>query len=206
VTTGALERAIGRATSRRLAAVDRCGLCAGPVGERHRHVLDERDRTALCACQACTLLFDRHGAGGGHFRLIPTRRTRLTGVAAGGLDVPVGLAFFVRHDDGTVTAHYPSPLGITDSRVDAGAWTRLGHRAPPVAAMAPLVEAFLVRANPRAGPDEQWIVPIDDCYRLVAVIRRHWTGMSGGAAVWRELAGFFAGLEAEPARRIRDGD
>ncbi|MFD0743680.1 DUF5947 family protein [Phytohabitans flavus] len=171
-----------------------------PVGDGHRHVLDERDRSAMCACQACTLLFDRDGAGGGHFRLIPTGRSRLTGIAAGGLDVPVGLAFFVRDDGGAVTAHYPSPLGITESTVDAEDWASMEGKAPQLAAMAPLVEAFLVRANARADREEAWLLPIDDCYRLVAVIRRHWAGMSGGAAVWREVATFFAGLDGDPAR------
>ncbi len=42
---------------------------------------------------------------------------------------------------------------------------------------------------------KHWILPIDDCFRLVAVIRQHWTGMAGGSAVWREVARFFADLQ-----------
>jgi hypothetical protein len=37
-------------------------------------------------------------------------------------------------------------------------------------------------------------VGIDQCYRLVGLIRSHWRGLSGGAMVWGEIAGFFAGL------------
>jgi hypothetical protein len=44
------------------------------------------------------------------------------------------------------------------------------------------------------GADEQWLVPIDDCYRLVGVIRRSWTGMSGGSRVWHEIDAFFRDL------------
>ena len=46
----------------------------------------------MCACTACRILFDRSAAGGGHYRLIPDRRLRLT----------IGLR---RHDDRWVVTH-----------------------------------------------------------------------------------------------------
>jgi hypothetical protein len=54
------------------------------------------------------------------------------------------------------------------------------------------VEALLV--NTARGAAECWIVPIDDCYRLVALLRREWRGLSGGSRVWEEVRTFFAGL------------
>jgi hypothetical protein len=37
-------------------------------------------------------------------------------------------------------------------------------------------------------------VPIDVCYRLVAVIKREWQGLSGGGTVWPAIEEFFAEL------------
>jgi hypothetical protein len=37
---------------------------------------------------------------------------------------------------------------------------------------------------------------MDDCYRLVGLIRTHWKGLSGGNEVWAEIAGFFSALRA----------
>jgi hypothetical protein len=42
-----------------------------------------------------------------------------------------------------------------------------------------------------------WIVPIDDCYRLAAMIRATWQGFTGGDAVWSEIDAFFSGLRAK---------
>jgi hypothetical protein len=190
MTAGALQRAIRRA-GQRAAAVERCGMCAGPVGPEHRHVWDEQDGELMCACTPCSLLFEREAAGAGRYQLVPTRGRRLSGVSADELGVPVGLVFFVKQRDGRVLGHYPSPLGTTESEVDAGAWRAVEARSPELAALLPRVEAFLVwTGNPRDG-GSQWVVPVDDCFRLVALIRRHWTGMSGGSAVWREISRFF---------------
>jgi hypothetical protein len=38
-------------------------------------------------------------------------------------------------------------------------------------------------------------VPIDECYKLVGLIRGRWRGLSGGSEVWREIAAFFAALK-----------
>lgn len=197
MTAGALQRAIRRA-AQSSARVECCGLCAGVVGVQHRHVLDEQDSTLMCACTPCSLLFERDAAGGGRYRLVPTRRTRLAPTSVERLNVPVGLAFFVKQSDGRVMAHYPSPLGTTESELAAAAWRTVAARSPALAELKPLVEGFLIWTGYRSGRDQQWIVPVDDCYRLVAVIRQSWTGMSGGSAVWREIARFFADLDRRP--------
>ena len=195
MTGSALERAIGRAAARKLDALERCELCSADVPAEHRHVLDERSGELLCTCRACSLLFEREAAGAGHYRLVPVGRTRLDGVPTDLLDVPVGLAFFVKQDDGRVLAHYPSPLGTTEHEVDGDTWRALEAQVPALAAMRPRVQAFLVRTMGRHEGDRQWVLPLDECYRLVAVIRTHWSGMAGGSAVWREVARFFADLD-----------
>ena len=68
-----------------------------------------------------------------------------------------------------------------------------------LAELQPDVEALLV--NRARGARRHLIVPIDDCYRLVAVIRTTWKGLSGGREVWEEIARFFDRLD-EQAKTI----
>jgi Family of unknown function (DUF5947) len=108
----------------------------------------------------------------------------------------VGLAFFVKSSqEGRVVAHYPSPMGATRWDFDVAAWDALEARHPELREIASDTEALLV--NSARGASEMWLVPIDDCYRLVAIIRREWQGLSGGSAVWVEIEQFFAALKKE---------
>ena len=59
--------------------------------------------------------------------------------------------------------------------------------------LEPDVEALLVDRH--LGSRRHWIVPIDDCFRLVGLIRTHWQGLTGGKAVWAEIGRFFDDLE-----------
>jgi hypothetical protein len=185
----ALERVIRRSSARRRAVREHCDLCSAPVPEQHRHLLDTAKDELLCACQACSILFDRDAASNGHYRLLPDRRLRLAGVDPGPLGVPVGLAFFVRRPDGAVRAHYPSPGGATQWEIDAAAWRAVVDGAPELAGLAPLVEALLV--NTTGVRREAWLVPVDDCFRLVAVVRQEWTGLTGGDRVGPAIERFF---------------
>jgi hypothetical protein len=47
------------------------------------------------------------------------------------------------------------------------------------------------------APAEYYLVPIDECYKLVGLIRTHWRGLSGGTEVWREIGAFFAELKKQ---------
>jgi hypothetical protein len=63
--------------------------------------------------------------------------------------------------------------------------------------LQPEVEALIanrVGAN-RGGAAQYYIAPIDECYKLVGLIRLHWHGLSGGTEVWREVGRFFESLE-----------
>lgn len=193
MSSGALERVIRRAGARRQEAAETCDLCRAPVPERHRHLLDTDQGRVMCTCQACTLLFGRDAASQGHYRLVPQRRVRLAEVSTKGLGIPVGLAYFVPAPDGSVVAHYPSPVGATEWEVDAQAWQEAVGQRPELGGMQPDVEALLV--NTARGRRHQWIVPIDDCFRLVAVVRREWSGLSGGSTVWPAVDRFFAELD-----------
>jgi hypothetical protein len=186
-------------------AVEQCDLCAAPVPPGHRHLVDLDDRRLLCACRGCALLFDSKAAGGGHLRLLPTRRRRLDGFVldpAGWdrLRIPVDMAFFFRSTPAArVLAFYPSPAGPTESLLELEAWTELEAANPALGEMEPDVEALLVN---RAGERrEHWIVPIDDCYELVGVIRTRWRGFGGGEEVWAGIDAFFDDLPTRERTR-----
>lgn len=189
MTTGALERVVRRPRARPAEEAQRCDLCGLALPDRHRHVLDEQQGELMCTCRACTLLFQRDAAGRGHYRLVPEGRTRLPEFPGEELGVPVGLVFVVPHEDGTATAHYPSPMGTTEHQIEPAVWAAVRQRRPEVAAMTPEVEALLL--DTARGARERWLVPIDDCFRLVALVRREWQGLSGGSRVWPEIQGFF---------------
>lgn len=191
--------------------VARCDLCGIPVRTDHRHLLDEARDELVCVCQACALLFDRRAAARGHYRLVPRRRLRVAGFAVhrgdpgadscdpADLGIPVGLAFVVLGEDGEPRARCPSPLGVTRWELTPAAWRRLVASAPELTGMEPRVEALLT--NTAHGRREHWIVPIDDCYRLVAIVRGEWKGLSGGGRVWPAVDAFFAGLASRSDRR-----
>jgi hypothetical protein len=196
-TEGALARLIRTSADRTAAAeAEVCDLCAAPVPDEHAHLWDTGEEQVRCVCGPCSVLFADTGAGDGHYRLVPRRRVRLPRVDTEVLGVPVGLVFFVPRADGTVTAEGPSPAGAMRWEVDAAAWQRLAAVCPQLASVEPDVEALLV--NTVHGLDHHWIVPIDDCYRMVAVVRREWRGLSGGGRVWPAVERFFEDLTERP--------
>lgn len=188
---GALARVIRSAADRAATArTEVCELCAARVAEEHAHLYDTEAAEVRCVCGPCSVLFADDGAG--RYRLVPRRRLRLPPVDTAVLGVPVGLVFFVPHADGTVTAQGPSPAGAMRWEVDAAAWRRLTGTVAQLSSLVPDVEALLV--NTVRGLDEHWIVPVDDCYRMIALVRREWRGLSGGGRVWPAVEQFFRGL------------
>ncbi|WP_053711099.1 DUF5947 family protein [Streptomyces sp. NRRL B-3648] len=190
---GALARVIRSAADR--AGRDEaevCELCAARVAAEHAHLYDTGAAEVRCVCGPCSVLFADGAVGEGRYRLVPRRRLRLPPVDTGVLGVPVGLVFFVPRSDGTVTAQGPSPAGAMRWEVDAAAWQRLAGAVPQLAAMTPDVEALLV--NTVRGFDAHWIVPVDDCYRMIALVRREWQGLSGGGRLWPAVEEFFEEL------------
>jgi hypothetical protein len=84
-------------------------------------------------------------------------------------------------------------MGPTESLLGLEAWTELQRDNPVLRDMEPDVEALLV--NRARGARQHFLVPIDECYRLVALIRTHWRGFTGGKDVWQEITRFFDELE-----------
>jgi len=188
-----------RSTAEREAALERCELCGEPIPEDHKHVLEVANRELRCVCRACAILFDRPAAAEGRYKLVRDRRLRIDDLELDDLmweqlRLPVDMAFFLDSTtEGRMTAFYPSPMGPTESQLDLAAWEDLATANPILRTLEPDVEALLV--NRVRGARQHWIVPIDECYALVGLIRGRWRGLTGGTEVWAEIARRLEGLD-----------
>jgi hypothetical protein len=174
-----------------------CDLCHETIAGDHAHLIDATDHSLHCVCRACALLFTPKGAGTGRFRAVPDRYEQLQGDAEAPwltMEVPVGLAFFIRAENGDVAAFYPSPAGATQSALSPDSWQDLAARAPRLATLEPEVEALLVRQL--HGRRDAFIVPVDVCYELVGIVRRDWRGFDGGRAVRSAIDEWFDRVRA----------
>ena len=177
---------------------ERCEMCDEAIGPEHGHVADLEGHRLLCTCRGCYLLFTGPGAGGLRYRAVPTEVRRLVTLAISdaqwdALQVPVDLAFFFRQTGlDHVVACYPGPGGATESSLDLGQWVDVESANPVLRDVGVDVEAVLVRRDD--GGLEGFVVPIDVCYELVGLVRRHWTGFAGGAEVWARIEEFFEQL------------
>jgi uncharacterized protein DUF5947 len=190
------------ATLRRLARkpgprIERCELCGAPLPPEHEHLIEPAARKLACACGACAILFD--GQAGARYQRVPRRIEILADFQLSdeqweSLHLPINLAFFFHSSSaGRVIAVYPSPAGATESLLTLEAWSDLVAANPVLAELKPDVEALLVN---RVGPIRDFIrAPIDECFKLVGIIRTHWRGLSGGTEVWKEISRFSAGLK-----------
>ena len=177
---------------------ERCDLCGNDIPPDHRHLLHIDDRRIVCACEPCRALLD-----GGPWRPTGTRSVvladfTLTDELWASFRIPIGLAFFLKRSSGDVVALYPSPAGATESELGIDAWDELVAANPILATQEPEIEGLIV--NRLAEPPKYALAPIDECYRLVGLIKSAWEGISGGPNVGAAIASFFAELESKAAR------
>jgi hypothetical protein len=179
-------------------AQEHCDLCGEPIPSEHRHLMEVSTREIMCACRPCSILFDSEAASEGRYRLIPDRHLFLEDFEMRdaqweSLRIPVDMAFFFYSTPaGRVVAFYPSPMGPTESLLKLSAWEDLEESNPVLTELERDVEALLV--NRVRGAGEHFLVPIDECYSLVGLIRMRWRGLSGGREVWEEIKRFFEEL------------
>lgn len=117
-----------------------------------------------------------------------------------GLMIPINMAFFYESSvDQRVVALYPSPAGATESLLTFESWKEIVTENPVLDTMESDVEALLVNRVGHArgvAASEFYLLPIDECFKLVGLIRTHWRGLSGGTEVWQEIGRFFSDLKA----------
>ena len=179
------------------APVERCELCSAALATIHPHLLEPSSRQLRCCCDACAILFSDQQAG--RYRRVPARIEALPDLNLddehwADLHLPIDLAFFVRSTAaGRVQAFFPSPAGATESLLTLEAWKGLAEENPVLHTLEPDVEALLV--NRMGTTRDYYRVSIDECYKLVGLIRKNWRGLSGGAEVWGEIGRYFTALD-----------
>ena len=174
-----------------------CELCPSGIGEHHRHLLHLDERRILCVCETCWSV----RSGDPEFRPPGARTVWLDDVAIpdhvwAAFQIPIGLAFMIRSSvSGGIVALYPSPAGATESELDLAAWDELVALHPELDRLEPDAEALVV--NRMASPAQHAIVPVDQAYRLVGLVKERWEGISGGRELEAAVAGFFDDIRGE---------
>ena len=193
--------AVLRQFARKRTAVERCEMCSQELPAEHEHLVEPANRKLICACGACAILFE--GQSGKKYKRVPRqvlflRDFQLSDGQWDGLMVPIEMAFFFNSTPhGRVITLYPSPAGPTESLLSLDTWADIVQTNPILNEMHDDVTALLVNrvGHGRGAVAEYYLAPIDECYKLVGLIRTHWRGLSGGTEVWREIGSFFVALK-----------
>jgi Fe-S cluster biogenesis protein NfuA/nitrite reductase/ring-hydroxylating ferredoxin subunit len=180
----------------RTTASGTCELCPIGIGEDHRHLLHLVERRIVCVCETCWST----RSGDPEFRPTGSRTLVLddfdmTDEVWRSFGIPIGLTFLMRSSvSGGVVALYPSPAGATESELDLGAWDALCAANPVLDRLEPDAEALVID---RTTPDRVYaIVPVDQAYKLVGLVKERWEGISGGRGVQEAVAEYFETLVA----------
>jgi hypothetical protein len=174
--------------------IEHCDFCGVDLPEEHRHMLDLSERAILCTCEPCLAM----KAGRENLRPTGVRTLFLDDFDMpdhvwSAFQIPVGLAFFLRSSGvGRVAAMYPSPAGATECELELDDWEALVALNPILGELETDIEALIVD---RMSETPRYVIaPIDECYRLVGMIKAKWTGISGGDAIERAIPAFFEQL------------
>jgi hypothetical protein len=171
---------------------ERCDTCGKALEREHLHSYEPASRRIRCACRSCSVRFAAvHLPIPRVIRELPN--FVITDAQWDDLLIPISLAFFsYSTPTRRMVALYPGPAGAAESLLPLDSWASLAAANPELGSLQPDVEALLVN---RVGTSrEYFIAPIDECYKLVGLIRIYWRGLSGGALVWGEIARFFTEL------------
>jgi hypothetical protein len=184
--------------------MEQCELCSAELAQEHPHLVELTSRQILCACDACAMLFD--GMERTKYKRVSRRAQYLldfemTDGQWESLLIPINMAFFFGSSiEGRVIALYPSPAGAVESLLPLEAWNEIAASNRALSHLLPDVEALLVNRVGHAHGltrAEYYIAPIDECYKLVGLIRTNWKGLSGGSEVWTEIGRFFSELRSK---------
>ncbi len=172
-----------------------CNFCGKPVPEDHRHMINVTEMKFMCACEMCVVIQSVRG----DYKLIPQRYEYLDDFKMpeelwSEFMIPVNMAFFVFNSNRNgIVAYYPAAAGATESKLKMEPWKKIEELNPGLKKMKPDVEALLV--NRIEEPGEYYIVPIDNCYRLIGIIRSNWKGIFGGREADYAIKDFFVELK-----------
>jgi len=204
-------RQFTRSRSAASRAVEHCELCTAGLHHDHPHLVELATRQILCTCDACAMLFD--GMEKSRYKRVSRSSQYLadfemTDGQWESLMIPINMAFLFRSGiENRIVALYPSPAGAVESLLPLDAWSEIEQNNPTLRQLRPDVEALLVNRIGHAHgirDAEYYIAPIDECYKLVGLIRTNWKGLSGGTEVWTEVGRFFSELRSK-SELVRGG-
>src|ERR1035438_7709633 len=185
-------------------ALEHCELCSAGLDREHPHLVALASRQILCACDACAMLFD--GMERSKYKRVPRSALYLpnfemTDGQWESLLIPINLAFLFRSSlESRMIALYPSPAGAIESLLPLDAWAGIVESNPVLHRLQPDIEALLVNRVGHAhgmSQPQYYIAPIDECFKLVGLIRSNWKGLSGGSEVWTDVGQFFTELRSK---------
>lgn len=184
------------------ALAEACDFCHAPLAELHLHLLEKANRKLVCVCDACAILFSDPRQ---KYQRVPRRikflhEFRMSPPQWDALMIPIGVAFLFQNSTlNRAMALYPSPAGPVESLLTLHAWDEIVRDNPELRTLQTDVEGLLVY---RVGTSrEHFIIPIDECFKLIGLIRLRWKGFSGGKEMWQEIGKFLEHLKARGARR-----
>ena len=189
-----------RRTMRAAAASSSCGgsprrgrrssaaICAGrELGAEHDHLIEPAERRLACACGACAVLFSAQA--GTKYKRVPRDVRALDELTISdaqweALRLPDRSGVLLpQHAAGPGRGLLPEPGRAPPSRCWSSRPGRRSGREHPVlarpAARRPGA-AGESGAPGRGAGAVCFLVPIDQCFRLVGIIRMHWKGFTGG--------------------------
>lgn len=173
-----------------------CDFCHAYLAETHQHLLEQANRKLTCVCDACAVLFSDARQ---KYRRVPRqvrvlREFRMSDSQWDGMMIPIGIAFLFQSSTvNRVMAIYPSPAGPVESMLTLDAWEEIAAENPGLRTMESDVEGLLVYRVGTAR--EHFIIPIDECFKLIGLIRMKWKGFSGGMEMWQEIGKFLERLK-----------
>jgi len=196
----ALRRFVSRTTT-----AEHCNICGAPLESHHQHLVEPATRKVVSACDVCAILFSDQSEQ--RYRRVP-RSARvlaefnLSDAQWEKLMIPIGLAFFFHSTPAAeIVAVYPGQAGATESFLPLDAWDHVVKNNPILTRLSPDVEALLVNRTGQAP--EYYLAPIDECYKLVGIIRADWRGLDGGVEFWNEIEHFFWRLKERSTAAVK---
>jgi len=174
--------------------MSKCDFCGSGIADEHEHLIDIQKGKVLCACESCSVTESKE-----QIKRVPKRYLYLDSFNMpeevwGVFEIPINLAFFYRSPiKGRTVSVYPSPLGAIEGKSSTIAWNELLELNPILEQIEEDVEALMV--NKTMTPNEYYIAPIDECYKLIGLMRSSWKGITGGTAAYEAIKDFFANLK-----------
>lgn len=197
------------------AASERCDFCASEIKGEHRHLIEPGSKSVACACNICVLtsssLRKITSQGAFHYKIIPELYSVVSDFVMpeevwASLSIPVDMAFFVYSSTKEdLEVFFPSPLGPIQSELSQHSKSLLKTMNPIIKVLSheDNRDALALLVNRTETSSEYFLIPIDQCYKLIGLMRKNWRGFGGGKEMHVMIAQFFQELRSKSKEYAR---